>query len=156
MRRVYTMRQKHATCDCGKIALCKPAYCDMRLSQESWMISTFLRQHATVACRTNKSVYTARFCCTSHQFCASCKRTFKFAQNKTLCAFWLSWELDVLAVFVAFDEGERILIMSFFEINPVCFTRRSRVYRRDAIRFQGLDAILGCWVDGWPGYQWHR
>ena len=44
---------------------------------------------------------------------------------------------------VAFDEGECILIMSFFEISPVGFTRRSRVYRRDAIRFQGLDAILG-------------
>ena len=57
------------TCDhvtCVKIALCKRAYCDMRLSQESWMISTFPRQHATVACRTNKPVYTARFCCTSH------------------------------------------------------------------------------------------
>ena len=39
------------TCDhatCVKIALCKRAYCDMRLSQESWTISTFLRQHATV------------------------------------------------------------------------------------------------------------
>ena len=37
--------------------------------------------------------------------------------------------------------------MSFFEISPVGFTRRSRVYRRDAIRFQGLDAILGGWMD---------
>ena len=37
----------------------------MRL-EESWMISTFLRQHATVTCRTNKPVYTARFCRTSH------------------------------------------------------------------------------------------
>ena len=64
------MRQKHAAMRhamCVKIALCKRAYCDMRLSQESWMISTFLRQHATVACRTNKPVYTARFCCTSHR-----------------------------------------------------------------------------------------
>ena len=69
LRRVYTMRQKHATmrhATCVKFALCKWAYCDMRLSQESWMISTFLRQHATVACRTNKPVYTARFCQTSH------------------------------------------------------------------------------------------
>ena len=66
----------HATC--VKIALCKRAYCDMRLSQESWMISTFLRKHATVTCRTNKPVYTARFCCASHQFCRiACKRTFK-------------------------------------------------------------------------------
>ena len=64
LRRVYTMRQRHAMC--VKIALCKQAYCDMRLSQESWMISTFLWQHATVACRTNKPVYTARFSCTSH------------------------------------------------------------------------------------------
>ena len=57
------------TCDhamCIKIALCKQAYCDMRLPQESWMISTFLRQHATVACRTNKPVYTAQFCRMSH------------------------------------------------------------------------------------------
>ena len=71
-RRVYTMRQKHATMRhamCVKIALCKRAYCDMRLSQESCMISTFLRQHATVACRTNKPVYTAQFCRMSHQFC---------------------------------------------------------------------------------------
>ena len=45
------------------------------------------------------------------------------------------------------DEGERILIVSFFEISPVGFTRRSCVYRRDAIRFQGLDAILGGWMD---------
>ena len=36
-------------------------------------------------------------------------------------------------------------MVSFFEISPVGFTRRSRVYRRDAIRFQGLDAILGGW-----------
>ena len=42
---------------------------------------------------------------------------------------------------IAFDEGERILIMSFFEISPVGFTRRSRVYRRDAIRFQGFVEI---------------
>ena len=37
--------------------------------------------------------------------------------------------------------------MSFFEISPVGFTRRSRVYRRDGIRFQDLDAILGGWMD---------
>ena len=40
--------------------------------------------------------------------------------------------------------------MSFFEISPVGlkgFTRRSRVYRRDAIPFQGFDAILGGWMD---------
>ena len=36
---------------------------------------------------------------------------------------------------------------AFFEISPVGFTRRSRVYRRDAIRFHGLDAILGGWMD---------
>ena len=42
---------------------------------------------------------------------------------------------------IAFDEGERILNMSFFEISPVGFTRRSRVYRRDAIRFQGFVEI---------------
>ena len=47
---------------------------------------------------------------------------------------------------IVFDEGERILIMFFFEISTVGFTRRSRVYRRDAIRFQGLDAILGGWT----------
>ena len=40
-----------------------------------------------------------------------------------------------------------VLIMSFFEIIPVGFTRRSRVYRCDAIRFQGLDAILCGWMD---------
>ena len=32
------------------------------------MVSTFLRQHATIACRTNKPVYTARFL--SHVFVA--------------------------------------------------------------------------------------
>ena len=37
--------------------------------------------------------------------------------------------------------------MLFFEIIPVGFPRRSRVYRRDAIRFQGLDTILGGWMD---------
>ena len=77
------MRQKHATmrraskshyvngvyCDmrcASKSHYVNGAYCDMRLSQESWMISTF-------ACRTNKPVYTARFCRIS--FVASCKRT---------------------------------------------------------------------------------
>ena len=59
----------HATCDVRQNRTMKRAYCDMRLSQESWMISTFLRQHATVACRTNKPVYTAQFCRMSHQFC---------------------------------------------------------------------------------------
>ena len=52
------------------VASCKRALngliATLRLSQESWMISTFLRQHATVACRANKPVYTARFCRTSH------------------------------------------------------------------------------------------
>ena len=61
----------------------------------------------------------------------------------------------VMYIMIAFDEGERILIMSFCKISPVGFTRRSRVYRRDAIRFQGLDAIQlgGCTdLDGWTGY----
>ena len=44
------------------------------LSQESWMISTFLWQHATVACRTNNLAYTAQFSCMSHAFVASFKR----------------------------------------------------------------------------------
>ena len=34
-----------------------------------------------------------------------------------------------------------------FRNQSVGFTRRSRVYRRDAIRFQGLDAILGGWMN---------
>ena len=55
--------------------------------------------------------------------------------------------LNMKIIIVAFDEGERILIMSFFEISPAGFTRRFRVYRRHAIRFQGLDAILGGWMD---------
>ena len=48
---------------------------------------------------------------------------------------------------IAFDEGERIIIMSFFKMSFVGFTRRSRVYQRDAIRFLGLDAILVGWMD---------
>ena len=36
--------------------------------------------------------------------------------------------------------------MSFFEISTLGFTSRSRVYRRDAFRFQGLDAILSGWT----------
>ena len=49
------------------------AYCDMRLSQESWMISTFLRQHATVA---QISPFTQRDSVACRiSFVASCKRT---------------------------------------------------------------------------------
>ena len=69
--------------------------------------------------------------------------------------FWLSFQLEthgnnnsfyhfnslLLYIFIAFDKEERILIMSFFEISPVGFTRRSCVYRRDAIRFQGFVEI---------------
>ena len=66
MRRVTKSRCVNglicATCDC------------CMLSQE---LSTFLRQHTTVACRTNKPVYTARFCRISHVFVASCKRAFR-------------------------------------------------------------------------------
>ena len=64
--------------------------------------------------------------------------------GKILTLFSTFWFSEFVIVF---DEGERILIMSFFEISPVGFTRRSRVYRRDTIRFQGLDAILGGWMD---------
>ena len=65
MRRVTKSRCVNglicATCDC------------CMLSQESWISSTLLWQHATVACRTNKPFYTARFCRTSHVFVPSCK-----------------------------------------------------------------------------------
>ena len=44
-------------------------------------------------------------------------------------------------------NGSNFKNETFFEISPVGFTRRSRVYRRDAIRFQGLDAILGGWMN---------
>ena len=67
---------------CDKIALCKRAYlCDMWLLHAvagKLKSSNFLATaHATVACRTNKPVYTARFCRTSHVFVASCKRALK-------------------------------------------------------------------------------
>ena len=45
------------------------------------LISTFLRHNATVACRTNKPVYTARFGRTSHVFVASCKRALTLKQK---------------------------------------------------------------------------
>ena len=69
--------KKRGNCE-KSILICFRLTCDMRRASKShyvngliatcdcWMISTFLRQHATVACRTNKPVYTARFCCTSH------------------------------------------------------------------------------------------
>ena len=45
---------------------------------------------------------------------------------------------------IAFDEGERILVVSFFpEINPADIDY-------DVIRFQGLDAILD-WLAGSDG-----
>ena len=58
------------TCDhatCVKIALCKRAYCDMRLSQESWMISTFLQQShvAQISPFTQRDFVARRI---SHQF----------------------------------------------------------------------------------------
>ena len=76
--RVYTMRQKHGNhATCVKIALCKRAYCDMRLSQESWMISTSLAcdsmQQSHVA---QISPFTQRnFVAYRISFVASCKRT---------------------------------------------------------------------------------
>ena len=69
---VYLLCLTHVACRMSHVfvASCKRALngliATLRLSQESWMISTFLRQHATVACRANKPVYTARFCRTSH------------------------------------------------------------------------------------------
>ena len=56
-------------------------------------------------------------------------------------------------ILIAFDEGERILIMSFIEISPVGFTRRSRVYRRDAVVMPfDFRVWTPSWVDGWTGY----
>ena len=76
------------TCDhamCVKITLCKRACmiatCDCR--KNVFFISTFLRQHATVACRTNKLVYTARFCYTSHIASVLSHRTFKTEIHRT-------------------------------------------------------------------------
>ena len=86
-------------------------------------------------------------CLTSDYFALSNARRY-FTRHGRASGWEMVKEVKQTFVYIiAFDEGERILIMSFFEISPAGFTRRSRVYRRDAIRFQGLDAILGGWMD---------
>ena len=69
------MRRATKLC-CVKRLICATCDCCM-LSQESWMISIFLQQHATVD-------YTARFWRTSHVFVASCKHTLTVFTFKVL------------------------------------------------------------------------
>ena len=53
---------------------------------------------------------------------------------------------------IAFDEGERILIVSFLgkSLSRVSWTS-SKGIDRDAMRFQALGAILD-WLAGWLSY----
>ena len=56
--------------------------------------------------------------------------------NSKLVKLQLKNEKHFSLKLIAFDEGERILIVSFYD-SPRFFDRD-----RDAMRFQGLDAIL--------------
>ena len=76
-----------------------------------------------------------------------------FSPNIVFIKLSISSHHRVISTIIAFDEGERILIMSFFKISPVGFTRRSCVYQHVCHSISGFGCHLG-WMDGLA--MWHR
>ena len=90
---------------CVNGIICGTCDCCM-LSQENRSFKTFLPQHATVACRTNKPVYTARFCRMSHVFVASCKLALKLGKsNLTIATRQILSNLPIFSLWKHYDDN---------------------------------------------------